>query len=152
MRQPSAAISAFFDTSNNGSGGGSSSNTIDRSGRSSPSASEAGEEAATVGPMNEDEGLMAEIGCCSPNWDPFALSSSQSSDAESTGLPVNPAIGIAGVDADGIAAARNNVMSMSCSPVLSAAPITSSVNGEIVRLVLALESFSDTFHSSLFPV
>ncbi|VDK21611.1 unnamed protein product [Taenia asiatica] len=132
MRQPSAAISAFFDASNNGSGGGSCSSTIDRSGRSSPSASEAGEETATG--MNEDEGLMAEIGCCSPNWDPFALSSSQSSDAESTGLPVNPAIGSASVDADGIAAARNNVMSISCSPVLSATSITSSVNGVIVCL------------------
>ncbi|VDM35102.1 unnamed protein product [Hydatigera taeniaeformis] len=130
MRQPSAAISAFFDASNNGSGGGSGNSAIDRSGRSSPSASEAGEEAAVVGPMNEDEGLMAEIGCCSPNWDPFALSSSQSSDAESTGLPVNPAIGSVGVDADGIAVARNNVMSMSCSPVLTATLITSNVNGE----------------------
>ncbi|KAH9282931.1 Tyrosine-protein phosphatase non-receptor type 9 [Echinococcus granulosus] len=130
-RQPSAAISAFFHASNNGGGSGSTNSTIDCSGRSSPSASDAGDEAAMVGPLTEDEGLMAEIGCCSPNWDPFALSSSQSSDAESTGLPVNPATGCAGADTDGIAAARNNVMSMSCSPVLSAIPITSSINGEI---------------------
>lgn len=69
---------------------------------------------------------MAEIGCCSPNWDPFALSSSQSSDAES-------------VNNDGSleGSSRKNVMSMSCSPMLSAANIAAAsvANGDIVSLL-----------------
>ncbi|VDD75864.1 unnamed protein product [Mesocestoides corti] len=89
IRRSSSVISAFFDAST------INSNTSDNSGRSSSSissASEAGEERSVSTPVFsnspsggsiEDEGLMSEIGCRSPNWDPFALSSSQSSDAES---------------------------------------------------------------------
>ncbi|KAM7537116.1 hypothetical protein Aperf_G00000070772 [Anoplocephala perfoliata] len=129
LRQP-AAVSAFFDVSNDGGGTDSNNNTIDRSGRSSSSVSDTGDEisglsASSGAPLVDDESLMAEIGCCSPNWDPFALSSSQSSDAEScASLSAN-------IESERVP--KNNVMSMSCSPVLSAPTIANATaaNGDV---------------------
>ena len=129
MRQTTEAISAFFDTSN---GNNINSGTIERSGHSSSSASETGDEhlpgltSGATCSLVDDEGLMAEIGCCSPNWDPFALSSSQSSDADSTSGT--------GTELDGSVPTRNDVMSMSCSPVLSTNTARTS-NGKTVCVV-----------------
>nr|CDS27239.2 protein tyrosine phosphatase n9 [Hymenolepis microstoma] len=123
-RQP-VTIATFFNISSS-NGTDSSTNTLDRSGCSSSSVSDTGGDIDAGGvPLGDDESLMAEIGCCSPNWDPFALSSSQSSDAES-------------VNNDGSleGSSRKNIMSMSCSPVLSAANIAgaaSLTNGDISK-------------------
>ncbi|VDO03698.1 unnamed protein product [Rodentolepis nana] len=122
-RQP-ATVATFFNVSSS-NGTDSNTNTLDRSGRSSSSVSDTGGDTdAGAVPLGDDESLMAEIGCCSPNWDPFALSSSQSSDAES-------------VNNDGSleGSSRKNVMSMSCSPVVSAniAGASSLMNGDTCK-------------------
>ncbi len=118
MRRSSTLVSSFFDMTT--SAANSRTNTL-RSCSSSDmgdgSDRDGGGGCGDLDSAFVEDGLMAEIGCCSPNWDPFAsLSSSQSSDAESGS---HDSGGGGGGGGGGLVPARNNIMTMSCSPILS---------------------------------